>query len=478
MTNDVAKKTKLVVAMEDAWAMCSALLGGTKTMREAGALYMPKWPSETDKGYSTRLAVATLYPAYGHTVSVLAGKPFSREVGVADGVPKQLSDWLKNVDREGRNIDMLAAQAMEVLLGKGMVQIVVDYPALPAGLSVEAEKAAGARPYMAVVQPDRLLGWKDKTGTLLQVRYTETVNEEDGEFGEKEVKQIRVLSTNSWQVWRRPEGSDAGQSEWKLHESGAFTLGEVPMVTAYGKRLGFMVSKPPMMELAYQNVKHWQSQSDQDNIMHIARVPILTVAGVDDGFKMVLGAGAAVKLPVGAAMVYVEHSGASIGAGKQSLDDLKEEMRQTGAEMMVVRPAARTATEVSSEDSSTMSELQRITLGLQDALNNAVVLMAKWAKLPYTGEALTLFNEFGALVLGDASAGLVLQASTAGVVSKETAFNELKRRGTLDPDADWADEQEKLAQEGPPDPPQGKIDSVTGLPYTEPSKPPPKPTVQ
>lgn len=38
--------------------------------------------------------------------------------------------------------------------------------------------------------------------------------------------------------------------------------------------------KPPLIELAHLNVKHWQSQSDQDNILHVIRVPILVRIGI------------------------------------------------------------------------------------------------------------------------------------------------------------------------------------------------------
>jgi hypothetical protein len=45
-------------------------------------------------------------------------------------------------------------------------------------------------------------------------------------------------------------------------------------------RCAFGDGEPPLLDLAYLNVKHWQSQSDQDNILHIARVPILALIGV------------------------------------------------------------------------------------------------------------------------------------------------------------------------------------------------------
>jgi hypothetical protein len=39
-----------------------------------------------------------------------------------------------------------------------------------------------------------------------------------------------------------------------------------------------MMGISPLRDLAYLNVKHWQSQSDQDTILHVARVPILAIS--------------------------------------------------------------------------------------------------------------------------------------------------------------------------------------------------------
>ena len=38
---------------------------------------------------------------------------------------------------------------------------------------------------------------------------------------------------------------------------------------------GFMTAHPPLMDLAWLNLAHWQSASDQRHILHVARVPIL-----------------------------------------------------------------------------------------------------------------------------------------------------------------------------------------------------------
>jgi hypothetical protein len=45
---------------------------------------------------------------------------------------------------------------------------------------------------------------------------------------------------------------------------------DITLVTLYTKRTGFMCGSPPLLNMALLNIKHWQSQSEQDNILHVA----------------------------------------------------------------------------------------------------------------------------------------------------------------------------------------------------------------
>jgi hypothetical protein len=473
--NPVAQTSGAVQKMQDAWEMVTSLLGGTTAMRQAGTKYLPKWPAEPADQYATRLACATLFPAYSHTMVTLAGKPFSRPVTRTD-IDPAMDEWLDDIDQEGRNLDAFGAEVIECAIAYGQAHILVDFPNLQnaadaaAGkpLSVAQEKVLKARPYMVLIKPTRILGWRQKQGRLLQVRFTETVEEDDQEFGVKEIEQIRVLEPGKWEVFRQAEVSGTNAGQWVSVDKGVTTMTEIPFVTLYGRRIGFMQSKPPLIELAHLNVKHWQEQSDQDNTMHVVRVPILTAAGVNDNFELVISSKTAVKLPPNATLQYTEHSGAAIDAGRQALMDLQEDMRQAGSELMVMRAGPqRTATEVTTDESGSMTDLQRITQGAEDVLDQAIDFMAQFGKIEYKG-SITLFNEFGALTSAVASAPVIIQASTAGILSKETAFNELKRRGMVSPDTTYEDEQGRLQSEGPP---VGKIDPTTGLPFTKPIEP-------
>ena len=80
-------------AMRPYWAMVTAIMGGTATMRAAGETYLPRFEHESKKCYDTRLAAAKFTNIFGDIVDTLASKPFEQEIGVekADAVKELLA---------------------------------------------------------------------------------------------------------------------------------------------------------------------------------------------------------------------------------------------------------------------------------------------------------------------------------------------------------------------------------------------------
>lgn len=440
---EVRKESDQVAAISKEWPMIRALLSGTTTMREGGKLYLPQWPNEPDESYKSRLAVATLYPAFARTVDVMAAKPFSKPLAYGEDMPTRIREWCDDVDMQGRNLHAFAADTMRDCVSYGLSGVLVDYPNAE-NIRTQADmQTAGVRPYFARYAPGTILGWKTENrngaDVLIQLRLLETVTEDDGEFGTKQVEQVRVLTPGAWQLWRKVDGKE----DWFLYNEGATTLREIPFVFFYGLRKGFGIGLPPLVELAHQNVEYWQSSSDQQTILHVARVPILTVIGANDDSQITVGASTAVNLPVGADMRFVEHSGAAIEAGRVSLSDMEERMRQTGAELLVIKPGHVTATEIHSENEANKCTLQRIAEIFEDALDQCLQYMAEWVG-ESTGGSVSLFTDFGAASLGEASAELLLKANQSGNLSNETFYQELKRRSIISPELEWADEQERI----------------------------------
>jgi hypothetical protein len=445
---EVHQQSPAVEEMAQQWPIVDALLGGTPAMRAAGETFLPRFPNEDADAYRARLNASTLSPAFRRTLSVMAGKPFARELTFGEDAPPQIVELCQDCDLQGNSLHVFASRLFREALAYGLCGVLVDYPTTSGARTLADERRIGARPYFVHVRHDQILGWRiDESGgrlRLAQLRIAESAQVPDGPFGTRTVKRVRVLEPGAWRLYQAVE-----DSKYLVVDEGTTTLGAIPFVPFFGAQTGPMEGVSPLLDLAYLNVKHWQSQSDQDNILHAARVPILVATGVEEDFSVVVGAATAVKIgnPAGG-LQFVEHSGAAINAGLESLAALEQQMIQTGAELLVAKPGQRTATEAATDAEANKSDLQTMAEAFEDGLDQCLQLMADWLRLPEGGHV-AMFRDYGAASLSEASGQLVVQMTGAGLIGKRTALRELQRRGALSPDLDPDAEIEAVESEGP-----------------------------
>ncbi|WP_265532586.1 DUF4055 domain-containing protein [Pseudomonas saponiphila] len=450
MSDDPSKTLPAVDAMRKDWAIVDALMGGTRAMREAGKKFLPQWPKEEADAYQARLNTSTLLPAYSETVQNMTGRVFSDPIAFADDISEQIEEMTEDFDRQGNNLQVWAQSLFSTGLSHGLCHVLVDYP--PAeGLKTKAdEKTAGVRPYGVIIKPGQVLGWRSEPRGgqifLTQFRYMESVEVDEGAFGCKNIDQIRVLVPGAWATYREVDDGK-GKKVWTLHEEGATSLQVIPLATFYTKRTGFLTATPPLLELANMNVKHWQSQSDQDNILHVARVPMLAVSGIDDGSLITVSAGAATLLPKGCDMKWVEHTGKAIEAGRQSLLDLVEDMRLAGAKLLQrERQTIKTASQSEEEAAQEMSPLQTMAGQLEDTLDQVLQFFAVWMGLPEGGHVKVKGN-FDVDFSPETTMPFLLSLNKARILSDQSLFEEVRRRGLLSDELDWEDEKAKVAEQ-------------------------------
>jgi hypothetical protein len=345
---------------------------------------------------------------------------------------------------------------MRATLTHGLDGVLASYPMVDRAFirTIADEKHIGARPYLARYPANSILGWRTAQNAagpyLTQLRLMEQIEEPDGAFTERAVPQVRVLEPGRWATWRKMKNAQTGAEEWSPYEAGLTNLDFVPFVFFYGLREGLGIGQPPLLDLAHLNVRHWQSSSDQDNILHVARVPVLFAKGFAEEDEIAIGASIAVKTSNGdATLEYVEHSGEAITAGRQSILDLENRMMQAGAELTVQRPAVTTATQIRSDDEGNRSTLQEIAEAFEDSLELCLKYMGKWVGDDSDPEV-ELFKDFGSANLSDTNGDLLLRAADSGHISSETAFDELKRFDVLSPSRSWEDEKTRLAQQSSP----------------------------
>lgn len=460
MANNPSTVTPAVKDMSEDWVIVDALIGGTKAMRKAGHKFLPQWPKEDPVAYNDRLQLSTLFPAYSETIKNMTGRVFAEPIVVGDDVPTVIAGYMEDIDNQGNNLQVWAQGLFSGGLNKGLNFVLVDYPQTE-NLGTRADEiATGARPYAVIIKPEQVLGWKSEVVNgqpiLTQFRYSESVEVEDpdNEFDVKCIEQVRVLGPGFWRIYRQT-GKENG---WEIFDEGFTTLDYVPIAVFYTNRTGFMTATPPLLELAHLNIKHWQSQSDQDNILHVARVPLLVAIGAGDmvgpdgvtvPWEMTIGTSAATRINEGGDLKFVEHSGQAIAAGTEALAALVEEMQQAGAKLLQKeKQATKTATQAREENAQETSQLETMAGQLEDCLDWILQIFADWIGEPEGGHVEARGN-FDADFQQETSLPVLLNMAVQGRLSNETLFNEYKRRGVFASEANWDDERLKIEGQGP-----------------------------
>jgi hypothetical protein len=210
-----------------------------------------------------------------------------------------------------------------------------------------------------------------------------------------------------------------------------------------------MLSKPPLLDLADLNIRHFQSTADQQSILTVTRFPILAGSGVTpDEAKLAIGPKTYLITsdPQGR-FYYVEHTGKAIEAGRQELLDLEERMANYSAEFLKKRVGRTTATAKAIDTAESFSVLQDITYRFEDAVAQVLYYMAKWIGKE-DGGIIELNKDFGPDVSDKQDLDAILEARKNGDLSRESFLNQLKRRGILEQDFNLEENEMHLEEEG------------------------------
>jgi len=118
------------------------------------------------------------------------------------------------------------------------------------------------------------------------------------------------------------------------------------------------------------------------------------------------------------------------------------------------RSGDSTATAASLDTAKSHSALQDMVRRLENAMQQAFMLMALWSKLPAEAVGGVNINEdFGLSLISGKDEDTLLKSRLSGELSRESYLTELKRRNVLRNELDIEEEIDRIETEGRTDPP-------------------------
>jgi hypothetical protein len=480
---NVATPSSAYLRMAPRWRMIETLLGGTEAMRLAERDYLPQHENENNKNYENRLERATLLNMTEQILGHLAGKPFEEQVVLGEDVPEAIVVQAEDIDLQGSNLHAFCRSWFRDGWAKGVSHVLVEHPTptetldengQPRPRTLEDDRAEGLRPFWIHVKPESVIAMYSMVvngkEVLTHVRIREETVERDG-WGEAVKCRIRVLEPGNWQVWK--PGPKDNWDEATVESEGTTPLGYIPLVTFYSaKREGAMECKPPLTDVAYLNVAHWQSSSDQRNVLTVSRFPLLAASGVDGDTKVTIGPNSYLTTPdPQGKWYYVEHTGAAIAAGEKDLESLERQMASYGAEFLKKRPGDETATARALDSSESSSYLSATVQDFTDCVELALQFHADWIGAE-SGGTVQIKTDLDALEADQVVLDILQKTRAQRDISREAYLQHLQARGVLDEDYDAAADGELIADEAKTNMDMFSQGMGTGLPGMDGMDPP------
>ena len=393
-------RTRAVIDMIKGWEIMKAVTEGTEYLRENSEAFLPLEPREDYDAYLARVNRSVFSPFTQRLIRAATGLVLRKPISLI-GDPYWTDMFKMDVDGCGSDLDEYARRLLMCSLTYGQSHILVDYPAPSGARSLAEERAQDRRPYWIEIDPNNIYGWRldreSNYGNLVQVRIAEKAVLPDGEFGEKIYDQMRVIEPGRYRVFRKKEtvedlyeddgggyagdmSSPAGAKDYELAESGSFSLGEIPLVTVYSGKVENLVSKPPLLDIAYLNLAHFQRQADLIHSLHVASQPMLVMEGYDDQTKdLAISVNYAMATQPGNKVYYVEPASSAFDAQSAEIKELQMQMATLGISTLSQQKFVAESADARRLDRvDTNSMLAMVSMELEQKLQKAFNLSAQY----------------------------------------------------------------------------------------------------
>ncbi len=423
---------------------------GSPRIRDCRQEYLPKNPMEGDDEYQSRVTRSVFSPVFKRALGKLVGLVFRRDPNwkeVSDGF---INDW-KNIDLAGTKGEVFARNVLQSAAKDGHAFIYVEMPppleesdTLAPAPTLKDEHDADLRPYWILYKKGQAINWRTENingkTVLTLIVFREMTMEGEGDFGEKQVTRFRVLRPGSWKLYRK------NGRQLDLEREGKSGLDYIPIFPVYGEECAPLISEPPLLELAIMAIQLYQKQSDLDNILHFANVPVMWARDRNTQVPIeAIGPSALIDLTGEHSMIgFAEHQGHAIEAAMKDIETIKVDMAMAALSMLAEKtPGPKTATGEIIDSAESNSEISLMVKSLQGATQNAYEAHEKMAGRAGTG-SFEPNVEYDRLVLSVDEMRALGLFVTDKQLSLETMLELLKRAGKLGVDFDVKTELERI----------------------------------
>ncbi|EJF31708.1 MULTISPECIES: DUF4055 domain-containing protein [Enterobacteriaceae] len=364
------------------WVMIGDCVDGERKVKQKKTTYLPD-PSTTPekddpsgKRYKDYLNRAAFINATGRTLFGLIGIAFNKapKIELSGGINGLVTD----ADGEGQPLAQLIRDALSQTLQRGRAGVLTDYTST--GVQTEASKG---KPVLRLFTAKQVINWRVTKGktSLVVIHYIEP--RDDPQNFEISLNnfwiELRLIDGKAHsRLWTDAGGNgvQAGDLKQLLDSSGS-PLKELPWSWIGSSNNDHTPDAPPLADIAYTNIKHYQAEADIAEAAHTVGQPMVAITGLDQQWAkdflpngFIVGSRNGLSLPKGADLKFAQPEDRNLIV--TVAERRESQLAMLGAKLVERNSSARTATQAGDEAQTDNSILSLCAGNVEQAINRAL----------------------------------------------------------------------------------------------------------
>ncbi len=430
------------------WQRCRDFFNGSKSVKKAGATYLPKLSGQDDRDYLAYKDRALFYNATARTVSGLLGRVFRKAPQII--MPPGLDECQQDITQTCVPLELFSKGVTREILVTGRCGVLVD---------MATEQLTDSRPYLALYTAEQIVNWRTEringelVLTMVVLREKAEEPDEKDPFVLDEIEQYRVLLLQEGkyvsQLWRKADSEK--EDSWVVFDE------QIP--NKRGQAFDFIpfhffgpnvttpdIDRPPLDDLVDVNLSHYHTSADIEHGRHFTALPTVWVAGFDVDSDLRIGSGTAwVTNRTDAKAGMLEFTGQGLGALEKALDDKENKMAALGARILEKQKTgnAEAADTVRLRQAGEQSTLQGIANSISLGLTQVLRWFCFWAGNE-SDASITLNSDYFETDMDPQRLTALVGVWQGGGISSETLYFNLQKGGITRPGVDFETELQDI----------------------------------
>jgi len=449
----VDTKHKLYTLSLPSWKFMRDTISGDEAIKANGKDYIPMLGGQTEAEYQAYIRRPSFTGYTQRVLDGMTGLMFSKSPLTT--APSSLENLFTNFNLNGSTLTDYVQDIANEVEGEGRVGALVDM----------GQEGTQNRPYATIYKTETIINWRyqniNNQNTLTMVVLAEIEEKHIDSFVSEDIEIYRVLflidGKYEQHIYRPKESNSSNQAteydiEVIIPLMNGKALTYIPFVSITPEKLVIEPAKPPLLDLARENVTHFKVNVDYYHALHWVGLPTPHATGVQEkeikGFKIGSSTITGFSNPQ-AKLAMLQISAEGLQDLRDEKQALIDSMVVLGSNMLqgdkkVAEAEATVAMRSAGQNASLISTADTISRGVTKVLE----IMAEWMGI--SGDiSYKLNTDFNLTQMSPQLLKEVIVGKTLGEIPRKVVFDTLKAGEIINDDVTFDDFETMLSEEAP-----------------------------